>query len=88
MKHRFRVEFSKKITAAEEDANPLMDRADELKDRIEDDFDYVVAGIERLGREGQINEAIDIMEKIADTLDTAIAIIGDDFDNGEPEIEE
>ena len=55
------------------------EKADELQERIEDDFDYVVAGIERLEREGQFDAAIDIMEKIADTLDAAIGVIGEDF---------
>lgn len=78
---------SKKITAAEDDkANPALDKADELQARIEDDFDYVIAGVERLGREGQLNAAIDIMEKIAATLDSAIGIIGEDFGSGETEI--
>ena len=78
---------STRITAAEDDkANPALDKADELQARIEDDFDYVIAGVERLGREGQLNAAIDIMEKIATTLDSAIGIIGEDFGSGETEI--
>ena len=76
------------IRAAEDDkANPALDKADELQARIEDDFDYVIAGIERLGREGQLNAAIDIMEKIAATLDSAIGIIGEDF-GSDDDIEE
>lgn len=76
------------IKAAEDDkANPALDKADELQARIEDDFDYVIAGVERLGREGQLNAAIDIMEKIATTLDSAIGIIGEDFGSDE-DIEE
>lgn len=75
---------SKKITAAEDDKiNPAQERADELHDRIADDFDYVIAGVERLGREGQLNAAIEIMEKIASTLDSAIGIIGEDFGSDE-----
>ena len=78
----------KPVTAAEDKPNPAQERADELHDRIEDDFDYVIAGIERLGREGQLDAAIDIMQKIADTLDGAIAVIGEDFGDAEVDIEE
>lgn len=71
---------NRRINAAADDkVNPAQERADELQERIEDDFDYVVAGIERLEREGQFDAAIDIMEKIADTLDAAIGVIGEDF---------
>lgn len=81
MKKKFTITASanRRIEAADEKINPAQERADELQDRIEDDFDYVVAGIERLEREGQFDAAIDIMEKIANTLDSAIGIIGEDF---------
>jgi len=81
MKRKFTVTASanRKIEAADDKVNPAQDKADELQDRIEDDFDYVLAGVERLGREGQLDAAIDIMEKIASTLDAAIGVIGEDF---------
>lgn len=80
-----RINSATDIYAADdtEDVDPRLDRADELQDRIEDDFDYVLAGVERLGREGQLDSAIDIMEKIANTLDSAISIIGEDFGSDE-----
>jgi hypothetical protein len=79
-----RINSATDIYAADDDKiNPAQERADELQDRIEDDFDYVLAGVERLGREGQLDAAIDIMEKIANTLDSAIGIIGEDFGSGE-----
>lgn len=74
-----RINSATDIYAADDKINPAQERADELQTRIEDDFDYAVAGIERLEREGQFDAAIDIMEKIADTLDAAIGVIGDDF---------
>lgn len=74
-----RINSATDIYAADDKVNPAQERADELQERIEDDFDYVLAGVERLGREGQIDSAIDIMEKIADTLDAAIGVIGEDF---------
>jgi len=79
MKRKFTVSASREIEAAEDKINPAQERADDLQDRIEEDFDYVVAGIERLEREGQFDAAIDIMEKIASTLDAAIGVIGEDF---------
>ena len=87
MKRQFRVEASR-IRAASEDSNPKQELADDLQARIEDDFDYVLAGIERLGREGQLDEAIDIMEKISATLDGAISVIGEDFGGAEISEEE
>lgn len=81
---RDRISSATDIYAADDDKiNPAQERADELQDRIEDDFDYVLAGVERLGREGQLDAAIDIMEKIANTLDSAIGIIGEDFGSDE-----
>ena len=74
-----RINSATDIYAADDKINPAQEKADELQERIEDDFDYVVAGIERLEREGQFDAAIDIMEKIADTLDAAIGVIGEDF---------
>ena len=90
MKRKFTVDASKKIEAAvkpvkaaeDEKADPRMDQADELLSRVEDDFDYVMTGIERLGREGMLDDAISLLNSLADTLDSAIAIIGDNFDTG------
>lgn len=88
MKRKFTVSASRRIEAADDKVNPAQERADELQDRIEDDFDYVVAGIERLEREGQFDAAIDIMEKIAGTLDAAIGVIGEDFVTEEEDFDE
>lgn len=66
----------------EEIVDPRIDQADELSARVEDDFDYVMTGIERLGREGMLDEALDLLNTLADTLDSAVAIIGDDFEQG------
>ena len=72
------------ITAATDDEfeDPRIDEADELQDRVEDDFEYVMSGIERLGREGLLDEAIELLNTLADTLDSAINIIGNDFESG------
>lgn len=65
--------------------DPRLDALDDLQDKVEDDFDYVMAGIERLGREGMLDEAINLLNTLSDTLDSAVSIIGDDFDKGSKE---
>ena len=91
MKKRFTVDAGKKIQASyfskairgakdEEPVDPRLEQADILHDRVEDDFDYVMTGIERLGREGMLDEALDLLNTIAGTLDSAIGIIGGDFE--------
>lgn len=86
------VRRSRRIMGATEDEefeDPRIDEADELQARVEDDFDYVITGIERLGREGMLDEAISLLNTLADTLDSAIGIIGNDFESGiSPEEEE
>lgn len=74
--------FSRAIHAAkDEPVDPRLEQADLLHDRVEDDFDYVMTGIERLGREGMIDEAIELLNTLADTLDSAIGVIGGDFED-------
>jgi len=63
--------------------DPRIEEAEVLHDRVEDDFDYVMQGIERLGREGLLEDAINLLHTLADTLDSAINIIGNDFDKKE-----
>lgn len=74
----------RRIMAAddEEFEDPRIDELDDLQGRVEDDFDYVMTGIERLGREGMLDEAIELLNTLADTLDSAIGIIGNDFESG------
>lgn len=62
--------------------DPRVEQAEELQTRVEDDFDYVITGIERLGREGMLDEAIELLNTLAETLNSAVNIIGDDFDKG------
>ena len=91
MGRKFTVDAKKKITAArrpnwvqaakgEETVDPRMERLDELHDRVADDFDYVMTGIERLGRENMLDEALDLLTTLADTLNSAVGVIGGDFD--------
>lgn len=84
------IEASTDIMAAddEEFEDPRITEVDDLHDRVEDDFDYVMTGIERLGREGMLDEAISLLNTLADTLDSAIGIIGNDFETGSTPDEE
>ena len=84
------IEASTNIMAADDDEfeDPRINEVDELHDRVSDDFDYVMTGIERLGREGLLDEAISLLNTLADTLDSAIGIIGNDFESGSAPDEE
>lgn len=99
MIRKFTVDASKKVEAArssdkvlaakeDEKLDPRMEQLDELHDRVEDDFDYVMTGIERLGRENMIDEALSLLNSLADTLDSAIGMIGGDFKEGGSDITE
>lgn len=85
MKRTFTVDASKKVQAARDDEviDPRMDQAEELQDKVADDFDYVMSGIERLVREGLTDDAINLLNTLSDTLNSAVSIIGNDFDKGE-----
>ena len=91
MSRKFTVDASKKIEAARrpnwiraakgEDAeDPRIIQMEDLQDKVADDFDYVMSGIERLGREGMLDEAINMLNTLSDTLNSAVGIIGGDFD--------
>ena len=62
--------------------DPRIDQMEELQDTVSEDFDYVMSGIERLGREGMLDDAIELLTTLSGTLDSAISIIGDKFDQG------
>ena len=81
------IEMANNISGVKGDGvdDPRLDALEELQDNVADDFDYVMAGIERLGREGMLDEAINILNTLSDTLDSAIGIIGDDFDKSSKE---
>ena len=79
MKIRHSILGNDYIGAADKEENPQQDLADELQDNLEDDFGYIMAGIERLGRENKLSEAIAIMESLSDALNIAISDISDNF---------
>ena len=44
--------------------DPRIEALEDLQARVEDDFDYVIAGIERLTREGMIDDAINGIDSV------------------------
>lgn len=76
-----KISAGRDIKAASED-NPKIDAVEELQENVEDDFGYVMSGIERLVREGMIDEATSLLNTLSDTLNSAVGIIGNDFDKG------
>ena len=67
----------KKLITGSED---ILDNEDLLKDSLsnfKDDFDYIVAGIERAGRQGHYSEVMLILTDIQESFDAAISNISD-----------
>ena len=67
----------KKFITGSED---MQDNEDLLKDSLstlKDDFDYIVAGIERAGRQGKYSEVMLILTYIEESFDAAISNISD-----------
>lgn len=67
----------KKFITGSED---MQDNEDLLKDSLstlKDDFDYIVAGIERAGRQGKYSEVMLILTDMEESFDAAISNISD-----------
>ena len=79
MKIKHSILGNKYIEAADKEENPQLDLADELQANLDDDFEYILAGIEKLKRENKLSEAIAIMESLSDALNIAISDISDNF---------
>ena len=63
------------IVAATGDENPL----DDLLDRIDDDFAYAIAGIEKLKREGENKAAMEQAQKLSQALQSVIDAISNEI---------
>ncbi|MBQ2856603.1 MAG: hypothetical protein IJE78_05635 [Bacteroidaceae bacterium] len=63
------------IVAAAGDENPL----DDLLDSIDDDYDYAVAGIEKLKREGDNKAAMEQAQKLSQALQSVIDAISNEI---------
>lgn len=69
--------------AASDKEDPRLEAIQDLEDKVSDDFDYVLAGIDRLIREGMLDDASSLLSTLSETLDSAVSIIGNDFDKAE-----
>lgn len=69
--------FMRSVTAAEGDDSKLISALDSLKD----DFDYIVAGLEKLDRTGAeaSNNGLIIAENLQNTFQEIISSIGDNL---------
>ena len=63
-----------KITAAE--STPAEDRLKDLIDEVEDDFDFIIQGIERISRD-DVNAAGQIATNLSETLQDVVSQIAD-----------
>ena len=74
MKRLRRIQAASAPVVAAENDRPALDEA---IDKLEEDFSYVVAGLEKLGRDGvnASNAALAIAEKIQGTLQTYVSEI-------------
>lgn len=71
------VEACDSIMAADEGKKSMEEVVEDKLDNLADNFDYAVAGLEKLCRDGNCEAAMNIINSIADSLDASIAQIGD-----------
>lgn len=75
-----KVSSCDKVMAAEDDkAQAIQEVVDQKCDELEDDFEYVLAGINKLCREDMQEKAIEVIKNISDKLSEVISDIGDSF---------
>lgn len=74
--------YLKPVQAAEDST---VDRLDAAIDELNDDFDYIISGLEKLGRSGANgeNDALVIAENLQASLNTIISEIADTVAEGE-----
>ena len=70
------TKYPQRVTAAEA---PKDSKLSEMLNSLEDDFDYLIAGLEKLDRTGatESNEGLIIAEKFSAALQSAISAISD-----------
>jgi len=61
----------KKFISAATDANPV----DDILDSIEDDFDYAMAGIDKINRDGNSKTAMELAQNLSQSLQSIIESI-------------
>lgn len=63
--------MKRRIIAAED--KPGKTTLEDLLDRIDEDFDFVISGIEKLDRDGSGTDAISIASSLSESLQSAVA---------------
>lgn len=85
MKFSFNPKEFKKIQAADEGKPAIEEAVEEAMDNLSEDFDYAVAGLEKLYRDGDYQQALAIIDSVSSAVNDAIAQIGDNIGEDTPE---
>lgn len=85
MKFEFDPKSFKKITAADEGRPAIQEAVEEAMDNLSEDFEYALAGLEKLYRDGDYQQALAIIDSISSAVNDAIAQIGDNIGEDTPE---
>jgi len=77
---------SSKIVAADDEQKSmtLEEIVADKSEALEDDFDYLLSGIDKLCREDMCQQASEILDRVAAALDEAISEISDNFADSVP----
>lgn len=67
--------FKRTITAADE--NPQSEALHDMISGLEDDFDYIISGLEKLDRSGESGMATGLASRLAELLDDVTIEIAD-----------
>ena len=83
---RFDPKNPNKIFAADEGKSSIEEAVEEQLDALDEDFSYAMAGLEKLQRDGEFQQALAIIDMMSNAVNDAIAQIGDNV--GEDSVEE
>lgn len=77
---------SSKIVAADEEKKSmtLEEIVADKSEALEDDFDYMLSGIDKLCREDMCQQAVDVLDRVSAAIEAAISEISDNFADSIP----
>lgn len=58
-------------------------RFKDLADVVDDDYDYLINGLDKLQRSGNMDIALDILHRFSDDVNSYIEEVADNIDGGE-----
>ena len=76
------------VKAADDKKADIMDVVEGNLDQLEDDFDYAIAGIDKLCRDGDCQKALEFIDLISSAVNDVIAQIGDNIGDNISELPE